>query len=93
MHLLYRYGGYAAQQTLWSYLADDMVTLHIGTETECARMRVLMETYSDAPMDFADASIVAAAESLGVRRVFTLDRHFYFYRIEDAAFEVVPARR
>jgi predicted nucleic acid-binding protein len=33
-----------------------------------------MELYSDHPMDFADASLVTAAEALGTRRVFTIDR-------------------
>jgi predicted nucleic acid-binding protein len=42
-------------------------------------------------MDLADAAIVAAAETLSPRRVFTLDRHFYAYRMSDGqAFEVVP---
>ena len=42
----------------------------------------LMERYADIPMDFADASIVAAAEQVGTDRVFTLDhKHFGIYRI------------
>ncbi len=44
-------------------------------------MRDLMATYRDAPMDLADASVVAAAEALSVRRVFTFDSHFYAYRL------------
>jgi hypothetical protein len=51
----------------------------------------LMERYSDTPMDLADASLVAAAETLGLRRIFTLDSDFHFYRIGGSApFEVVP---
>jgi uncharacterized protein len=34
----------------------------------------LKVTYADRPMDFADASLVAAAETLRLRKVFTLDR-------------------
>ena len=42
----------------------------------------LMELYADHPMDLADASLVAAAEALGTRRVFTIDRRdFETYRI------------
>jgi predicted nucleic acid-binding protein len=42
----------------------------------------LMETYADHPMDLADASIVVAAELLGTRKVFTLDRKdFETYRV------------
>jgi len=42
----------------------------------------LMELYADHPMDFADASLVVAAESLGTRRVFAIDRKdFVTYRV------------
>ncbi len=43
----------------------------------------LMDRYSDMAMDFADASIVATAESLRIHRVFTLDRRrFALYRVK-----------
>jgi uncharacterized protein len=42
----------------------------------------LMEQYADHPMDLADASVVAAAEALQTRKVFTLDEaDFAAYRI------------
>jgi uncharacterized protein len=42
----------------------------------------LMELYADHPMDLADASLVAAAEALRTRRVFTIDRKdFETYRV------------
>jgi hypothetical protein len=42
----------------------------------------LMVRYADTPMDFADASLVAVAESSGIDRVFTFDRrHFSAYRM------------
>jgi predicted nucleic acid-binding protein len=42
-------------------------------------------------MDFADASLVVAAEELGIRQILTFDRHFYAYRINDSLdFEVLP---
>ncbi len=47
-----------------------------------ARAFELMELYADHPMDLADASLVAAAEALGTRRVFTIDRKdFATYRV------------
>jgi uncharacterized protein len=43
----------------------------------------LMEQYADHPMDLADASLIAAAEKLDTRRVFTIDRNdFSTYRIK-----------
>jgi len=42
----------------------------------------LMQTYSDHPMDLADASLIVAAEKLGTRKVFTIDRQdFRAYRV------------
>jgi uncharacterized protein len=50
--------------------------------TTLARAFELMDVYSDHPMDLADASLVVAAETLGTRTVFTVDRKdFAAYRI------------
>ena len=50
-----------------------------------------MEKYRDTPMDLADASLVATAEVLRLKRIFTLDSDFLIYRLNDqAAFEIVP---
>ena len=55
----------------------------------------LMELYADHPMDLADASLIAAAESLQTRKVFTVDRNdFETYRVRRGhrhyPLEVVP---
>ena len=55
----------------------------------------LMRQYEDARMDFADATLVAVAESRGLRTIFTLDRRdFSIYRMRrghgHAAFEMIP---
>jgi predicted nucleic acid-binding protein len=50
--------------------------------TTLTRAFELMELYGDHPMDLADASLVTAAETLGTRRVFTIDRNdFETYRV------------
>ncbi len=42
----------------------------------------LMKRYADRPMDFTDASLVVAAETIPTRRIFTFDRDdFATYRI------------
>jgi len=42
----------------------------------------LMEKYKDIPMDFADATLVALAEEMGITESFTPDvRGFNAYRI------------
>lgn len=54
-------------------------------------MAGLMARYSNVPMDLADASLVAAAEATGERRLFTLDSDFRIYRLDDRqALEIVP---
>jgi len=60
-----------------------------------ARAFELMDTYSDHPMDLADASLIVAAEALGTRKVFTIDRNdFETYRVRRGhrhyTIEVIP---
>jgi uncharacterized protein len=44
------------------------------------RIAELMRKYSDRPMDFADASLVWAAEETGAREILTTDHDFEIYR-------------
>ena len=92
MYLLFSYGGYPAQKALWSYVQDRVLTFHTLGPVEHARMAELMEQYRDRPMDLADASLVATAETLGITRIFTLDsRDFHIYGLHNSGtFEVVP---
>ena len=57
----------------------------IAESTDPAQILVaaqLMDTYSDTPMDFADATLVLLAEDLGISEIFTLDRRgFSTYRM------------
>ncbi len=56
------------------------------------RCRELTERYANVPMDFADATLVAAAEETGIADIFTLDRRgFSTYRFgRNRAFRMVP---
>lgn len=91
MYLLGKRGGIRPQDVLWQYIANGMVSVHQPAEGEWQRMRTLMNDYADAPMDFADASLVTASETLQEHRIFTTDRHFRIYRQQQGrAFEVVP---
>lgn len=50
--------------------------------TALERAFELMEQYRDHPMDLADASLIALAEAIPTRKVFTLDRNdFSTYRL------------
>jgi len=91
VHLLNKYGGWRAQDELWSYFDDGVVDIHMSSRGERGRIRVLMETSRSTPMDLADAALVAAAESLGASRIFTFDADFYVYRIDGTkSFDVIP---
>ena len=45
------------------------------------RIVELTEKYSDLPMDFADATLVVAAEKSGIRKIISLDKDFDIYRL------------
>lgn len=93
MYLLGEAGGFRSQSLLWAMRERGGLTIHSMTAGEIDRAGVLMEKYRDTPMDFGDASLVAVAESRSLRRVFTLERHFWAYRLADgSAMEPVPAR-
>jgi hypothetical protein len=90
MHLAYSIGLWHAQKALWELARTDAVRLH-ALDGEQDRIYVLMEKYRDIPMDLADATLVAAAETLGLTEVFTLDSDFKVYRIDGRTpFEVIP---
>jgi uncharacterized protein len=64
--------------------------IHFSSEEEQLRMQALMEQYRDLPMDLADASLVAAAEVLNQKLVFTIDGDFQIYRFRgNQPFDVV----
>jgi Predicted nucleic acid-binding protein, contains PIN domain len=46
-----------------------------------ARIAELNKQYSDLPADFADLSLVAVAERMGIDSVVTVDGDFHVYRI------------
>ena len=47
------------------------------------RIIELQKKYSSLPMDFADATLLIAAEQLQIRKVFTIDKDFSVYRVLD----------
>jgi predicted nucleic acid-binding protein len=90
-YLLGKTTGWQGQERLMRLvLRGDLAVASLESES-CTRVAALMQKYRDQPMDLADATLVALAEKREVQRIFTLDRHFYAYRLHDrTAFEVVP---
>ena len=83
-----------AQDNLWEFIIRGGVDILSLDGTQQSRCRQLMEKYSDLPMDLADGTLVALAESQRIRKVFTLDhKDFRIYkpaRIKN--FTLLPAR-
>lgn len=97
MYLLHGAEGYRGQSELWYYVASGALAFHWFSEAEVAWMRALMHQYRDRPMDLADASLVAAAETRGASQIFSVDSDFYVYRLSNGnalqVFPGPPARR
>ncbi|MCX6359677.1 MAG: PIN domain-containing protein [Armatimonadetes bacterium] len=92
MHLLGRRQGWRAQQALAGLVRSGKVEVVTLVQPELLRAFDLMDRYQDTPMSFADASLVALAEHLGLRQVFTLDSGFCVFRFHGrGAFHLVPA--
>ncbi len=62
------------------------------TLSDLARCAQLVEQYSDLPLGFVDASVVAVAERRGITTIATIDhRHFRVVRPRSgSAFQLVP---
>jgi uncharacterized protein len=85
MHLLGAVGGHRYQAMPWALWQTERLISHDLTAAELRRTVALMEQYADTPMDLADASLLAVAESRALQRIFTLDSDFYFYRLANGS--------
>ena len=86
--------GSLGSHRLMDFVSDAGVTVWFLDGQTLERAFELMLQYADCPMDLADASLVVAAESLNLRKIFTIDRSdFATYRIKHGhryrAFEVI----
>lgn len=91
VYLLHKVSGHEAQDELWAHIESGTFSLSALEPASTTRLRSLMAKYHDSRMDFADASLVIAAEALNDRRIFTFDQHFRAYLIHDQfPFEIVP---
>jgi len=91
MYILGAVGGYRYQSGLWRFIDDGKLELHDLASSDIEKMAALMKKYQDTHMDLADASLVAVAESLKCKQIFTIDSDFYIYRLSDgSALEIIP---
>ena len=91
MYLVHRTDGWFGQQALWRMLQKEVIQTVDLNWADLFRMHELMDRYHDVPMDFADASLIAVAESRGIKQLFTLDSDFRIYQLADGTMlELTP---
>lgn len=81
VYLLGRAAGWAAQEALWKLVRRELLILAEPTPDLTLRAEELMRRYADHPMDLADATLVALAETQGHKAIFTLDAHFRSHQL------------
>jgi len=79
------------QDDLWEFIERGTVLIYDLDKTLVKTCRELMRKYHDLPMDLADASIVAMADTENIRTIFTLDKDFKVYRTgHNKQFKLLP---
>lgn len=90
MYLTGHRGGWLMQEKLIKLLTIGLLRFYDIRMEDYQRLFALMKKYQDRPMDFADATLVLAAENLNINRIFTFDSDFFFYLINDSdPFDVI----
>ncbi len=84
-----------AQDLCLSFIESAGIAVHGGNSHDLFRIRQLMEKYSDLPIDFTDASIIALAEAEKISTIFTLDhKDFRIYSPKHTKrFRIVPEQK
>ena len=91
MQLLGKKKGWLYQQKLACMIRKGKLTaLHLQPKEELRALE-LMKQYRDRPMSFADAPLIAVAETRGETQIFTFDSDFRFYRLANGSvLETLP---
>lgn len=63
------------------WVMKEGVILQEISQRDVSRIIELTKKYSDRPMDFADATLVIAAEKTGVRQIISIDSDLDIYRL------------
>jgi uncharacterized protein len=82
------------RQLVWDFVRAGGAVLAPITDADLPALQTLMARYADRPMDFADATLVHAAEREGIDTILTIDHDdFETYRIgRNSKFRILPAR-
>ncbi|GHV84074.1 pilus biogenesis protein [Spirochaetia bacterium] len=69
------------QIDFFSWILKKGVVLCDIVQSDISRVIELIQKYSDCPMDFADATLVIAAEKTGIKKIISIDSDFDIYRL------------
>lgn len=81
LYLLGKAAGYPGQAAFWRLVDDGSLIILSPTPLAPKRASDFMQKYRDLPCDYADATLLVAAEDTGIRCIFTIDPHFNAYRL------------
>ena len=71
----------AVQLNFLEWIMKEGIIIHEIKQSNIKRIIDLTRKYSDRPMDFADATLVIAAEERGIRQIISIDSDFDIYRL------------
>jgi len=71
---------YRVQNELLLLIARSLICQEPLTESDFSRIAELNERYADLPSDFADLSLIAVAERLGIEHIASFDKEFDIYQ-------------
>jgi len=69
------------QVSFFEWVMNDGVILFEINQRDISKIVELTKKYSDRPMDFADATLVIAAEKTGIKKIISIDSDFDIYRL------------
>ena len=70
-----------AQISLFEWIMKEGVLLQEIQQNDISRIVELTKKYRDRPMDYADATLVVAAEKTGINQIISIDSDFDIYRL------------
>jgi len=70
-----------AQRDFYEWVMYKGVIISDINQNDMPRVIELTGKYADLPMDFADATLVITAEKTGIKKIISLDKDFYIYRL------------
>jgi predicted nucleic acid-binding protein len=70
-----------AQIDFYEWVLNKGVVLCDITQSDILQLVHLTRKYADVPMDFADATLVVAAQKMGLRKIISIDSDFNVYRL------------